>query len=101
MQWLQDPSQSNVENLNKVRQEASRHLRDKKKAYLKVKIEELETNSKIKNVRGLYRGINNFKKRYQPRTDIVKDEQGDLAVESHRILARWRKYFSQILKWGL
>jgi superoxide dismutase len=44
-------SQSNVENLNKVRRDASRHLRNKKKAYLKAKIKELETNSKIKNVR--------------------------------------------------
>ena len=33
------------------------------KAYLKVKIEELETNSKINNVRDLYRSINDFKKR--------------------------------------
>jgi hypothetical protein len=44
----QDPSQSNVENLNKVRQDASRRLRNKKKAYMKARIEELETNSKIK-----------------------------------------------------
>jgi len=28
------------------------------KAYLKAKIEELETNSKVNNVRDLYRGIN-------------------------------------------
>jgi ribosomal protein S2 len=49
----------------------------KKKAYLKAKIEELETNSKINNIRDLYRGINDFKKRYQPRTIIVKDEKGD------------------------
>jgi hypothetical protein len=28
-----------------------------KKAYLKAEIEELETNSKIKNIRELYRGI--------------------------------------------
>jgi hypothetical protein len=48
MQWMQDPSQSNAENLNKVRRDASRHLRNKKKAYMKAKIEELETNSKIK-----------------------------------------------------
>ena len=41
---------------------------------MKVKIEELETNSKINNVRDLYRGINDFKKGYQPRTTIVKDE---------------------------
>ena len=29
----------------------SRHFRNKKKAYLRSKIEELETNSKIKNIR--------------------------------------------------
>jgi hypothetical protein len=29
-----------------------RHFRNKKKEYLKAKIEELETNSKIENVRG-------------------------------------------------
>jgi len=46
-----------------------------KKAYLKAKIEELETNSKVKNVRDLNRGINDFKKGYQPRTIIVKDNK--------------------------
>jgi hypothetical protein len=78
---------------------ASRHFRNKKKAYLKAKIEELETNSKIKNIRDLYRGINDFKKGYQPRTNIVKDEKRDLVADSHNILARWRKYFSQLLNY--
>jgi hypothetical protein len=39
---------SNGVNLNKVRRDASRHFRNKKKGYLKAKIEELENNSKIK-----------------------------------------------------
>jgi archaellum biogenesis ATPase FlaH len=56
MQWTQDPSQSYVDNLNNIRRDASRHFRSKKKAYLKAKIEELETNSKINNVKDLYRG---------------------------------------------
>jgi len=30
MQWIQDPSQSNVDNLNNVRRDASRHFRNKK-----------------------------------------------------------------------
>ena len=30
MQWLQDQNQSNVDNLNNVRCEASRHFRNKK-----------------------------------------------------------------------
>ena len=45
MQWVQDPSQNNVDNLNNVRREASRHFRNKKKEYLKAKIEELETKN--------------------------------------------------------
>ena len=56
MQWIQDPSQSNIDNLNNVRREVSRLFRDKKKAYLRAKIKELETNSKIQNIRDLYRG---------------------------------------------
>jgi alpha-D-ribose 1-methylphosphonate 5-triphosphate synthase subunit PhnG len=57
MKWVQDPSQSNVDNLNNVRREASRHFRNTKKEYLKAKIDELETNSKINNIRELDRGI--------------------------------------------
>jgi hypothetical protein len=38
MQWTQDPSQSNLDNLNKVKRGVSRHFRNKKKAYLKAKI---------------------------------------------------------------
>ena len=64
---------------------------------MRAKREELENNSKIKNIRDLYRGINDFKKGYQPRTDIVKDEKGDVVADSHSILTRWRNYFSQLL----
>jgi hypothetical protein len=97
IQWIQEPNQSNVDNLNNVRHDANRHFRNKKKAYLKAKIEELETNSNINNIKDLYRGINDFKKKYQPRTLIVKDERVDLIADSHSIIARWRNYFSQIL----
>jgi len=97
MQWIQDPSQSNVDILKNVRRNASGHFRNKKKAYLKAKIEELETNSKVNNVRDFYRGINGFKKGYQPRNIIVKDEKGELVADPHSIMARWRNYFSQLL----
>jgi len=89
MQWLQDPNQSNVDILNKVRCEASRHFRNKKKEYLKTKIDELETYNKVKNIRDLYRRINDFKKGYQLRTNIVKDEKGDLVTYSHSIECTW------------
>jgi hypothetical protein len=46
---------------------------------------------------GLYRSIIEFKKGYQPRTSIVKDEKSDLVVDPHSILARWRNHFTQLL----
>ena len=96
LQWVQDPYQSNIDNLKSVRREVSRHFRNKKKEYLRAKIEELEANSKIHNIRDLYGGINDFKKGYQPRCNIVKDEKGDLVADSHIIVVRWRNYFFQL-----
>jgi len=82
--------------LNIVGHEASRNFREKKKEYLKAKIEELETNGKINNIRDLCRDISDFKKGYQPGTNIVMNEKGDLVTDCHSILARWRNHFSQL-----
>jgi hypothetical protein len=54
LQWMQDPSEINGDNLNNVRREASRYFRNEKREYLKDKIKELATNSK--NIIDLYRG---------------------------------------------
>jgi hypothetical protein len=63
-------------------------LRNKKREYLKANINELETNGKNKNIRELYRGISDFKNGYQRRTNLVKDEKGDLVVDFHSIWAK-------------
>jgi hypothetical protein len=54
------------------------YFRNNKREYLKDKINETELNSKNKNIRDLYRGITEFKKCYQPKTNLVKDERGSL-----------------------
>jgi len=97
VQWLQDPNRSNAYNIHNVTHEASKLFRNIKKEYLKTEIDELETNNTIKNKRDLYRSINDFKKGYHPRTNIVKDGKGDLVTYSHRILAWWKNHFSQLL----
>ena len=48
MQWLQDPNQSNVDNLNNVRRKASIHFRKNKKEYLKAKLNKQEAKSKTR-----------------------------------------------------
>jgi hypothetical protein len=41
LQWLQNPSEANEDNLSDVRREVSRHFRNKEREYLKEKINEL------------------------------------------------------------
>jgi hypothetical protein len=69
--WLQDPSEVNEDKLNNVWQEASRNFRNKKREYLKDRINELGPKSKNVNIRDLYWGISEFKKGYQPRTNLL------------------------------
>jgi hypothetical protein len=97
LQWLQYQCEVNKDNLSSIRQEASKHFRNKKREYLKDKINDLEPNSKNKNIRDLYRGITKFKKGYQPRTNLVKDERGDLLADPHKIVNKWKNYFCQLL----
>jgi hypothetical protein len=45
----------------------------------------------------LYRGVNGFKKVYQPRTNRVKDENSDFVEDPYSIVARCRNCFYQLL----
>ena len=45
----------------------------------------------------MYTGIDDFKKGYQSRTNVMKGGNGDLVTDCHSILARWRNHFSQLL----
>jgi hypothetical protein len=90
---LDNPSETNGDNLNHIRHDASRHFRKRKREYMKYKMDKLATNNKNKNIKDLYRGINEFKRGYQPRSNLVKDKNSDLLADSHNILNRWKNYF--------
>jgi hypothetical protein len=51
---------------------------------MKDKIDDLATKSKNKNIWG----INDFKMGHQPRSNLVKDENGDVLADSNNILNR-------------
>jgi hypothetical protein len=97
LQLLKNPSQINGDELKNLRSETSGPFRNKKREYLKDKINELESNIKNKNIRDLYRGITEFKKRYQSRINIIKDENSNLLADPQSILNRWKNFFNQVL----
>jgi len=68
--------------MENVRCETSRTFRNKRKEYLEEKMNELETDSKNKNIRDIYTGTNEYNKACQPRRNLVKDVNGDLLVDT-------------------
>jgi NAD+--asparagine ADP-ribosyltransferase len=97
LQWLQIPSKINGDNLNNIRHEAIRHFRNKKRENLKDKINKLLMHSKNKNTGDLHGGINEFKKGYQLRTNLVKDVNSYYLSHSEYLLTAWKNCFSQLL----
>jgi hypothetical protein len=66
--------------------------------YLKDKFNKLATGNQYNCVRGLCRGILEFKKGYQLRTNLGKGEKGDLLAGPYGILCKWQKNnFCQLL----
>jgi hypothetical protein len=51
----------------------------------------------INNIRDLYRGINQFKKGYQPRIHIIQEENGNQVSEPQNILHKWKHFFNQMV----
>jgi hypothetical protein len=74
----------------------SRHFRKEKREYLKDGSNELTRHSKNKNIRDFCREVNEFKKDYQPTTNLVKDGNCDQLADSHSILNRSKNYFSRL-----
>lgn len=77
LQWLQDPSQINGENL-------------------KEKINQPATHHQTRNITDLHISIKKFEG-YQPRNNLVKDMNDDMLADSQNILSMWKNYFAHLL----
>ena len=64
---------------------------------MKAKVNKLEENSKSKNIREMYKAINEFKKGYQPRAYVIKKHDGTILADATGILSRWEQFFSNVL----
>ena len=45
----------------------------------------------------MYKGINEFKKGYQPWAYVIKKHDGTIVVDTTSILSRWEQFFSNLL----
>ena len=45
----------------------------------------------------MYKGINEFKKGYQPRAYVINKHDGTIVADTTSILSRWEQFFSNLL----
>ena len=64
---------------------------------MKGTVNELQTNSKNRNVRNLCIGIHELQNGFHPIPNLVKDEKGDLLADFHSILNGWKYHLCKFL----
>ena len=64
---------------------------------LKAKVNKLEENSKNKSIRKMCKGINEFKKCYQPRDYVINKDGSTIVADTASILSRREQFFSNLL----
>jgi hypothetical protein len=93
LQYLQNPSQINVDNLNNIRDEVGIYFNGKdKKEYPKDKINDLATYNNNRNVKDLNGEINKSKKGYHSKINLT-----NARTDLRNILNMLKNYFPQLL----
>jgi hypothetical protein len=85
------------DNVNEVRHKTSRTSRNNEEHIGKAKLRRLKWTVRTETS-DLHRSVNEFKKCYLHRTNLVTDEKSDQLTDFHNILSGWKIYFCQLLK---
>ena len=80
------------EDYKKKAREVKQIIRQDKKKYIEDKCEQIENNFSKNRSRDAYNIIKSLTKRFQPKTVVIKDENGNVLTESGQIFDRWKRY---------
>ena len=58
---------------------------------MKAKVSKRKENNKNKNIREMYKDINEFEKGYQPHAYVIKKDDCTIVADTTSILSRWEQ----------
>jgi len=79
------------------RKEAHKIIRNKKKTCMKNVTESTEEYQKHNNTRKMFQRANQFKKGYQHKFSIIRNEKGELVMNTKEKAEIWKEYFDKLL----
>ena len=96
--WLMKGRRENEEQeYHHKRKEAHKIIRNKKKLQIKYVIELIEEYQKYNNTRKMYQTINQFKKGYQNKFNMIRNKNGELVMNTKARAEIWKEYFDKLL----
>jgi len=96
--WLMKGRRENEEQeYHHKRKEAHKIIRKKKKLYIKNVIESVEEDQEYNNTRKMYQTINQFKKGYQHKFNMIGNRKGGLAMNTKERAEIRKVYFDKLL----
>ena len=72
-------------------------IRNKKKLYIKNTIESIEEDQKYNNAIKMCKTINQFKKGYQHKFNMIRNKKGELAMNTKERADIWKEYLDKLL----
>ncbi|PSN43121.1 hypothetical protein C0J52_10468 [Blattella germanica] len=97
LKCLQRNTRANANEYNKVRVTAYRMCRKKKREAIKKRVEEMALHYSMNDTRKFYKKSKEIIQQFCPKTNAVKNLNGDILVESEEILETWRDHFKNML----
>jgi hypothetical protein len=86
---LQNPNDQTVDEFSNVRRDTCRTFGGKTRDYVKAKVNKLEENSKYRDIREMYKGINEFRKGYQPGAYVINKHDGTIVPDKTSKHIKW------------
>lgn len=96
-EYIARPTRARMEVFKQKRRTADKLCRKKKREYLNRRILQIQEDFNEGRIRQAYKGTRQIINKFQPRTDICKDIDGNLLADPDKIKERWREYFQNLL----
>ena len=63
-------------------------------------VRRLKKNAITNSTKDLCQGVRNLSRKFKPRNDTIKDENGQILFDGDKVKERWREYCSELNKKG-